>query len=326
MPGHFNDFVAVAFLPPHVFKFHFGESMMVMEKKKTLGGLLVKTAMRRQVISLSQNATIDNGITSLIKYKINAFLTMDENSLPTGVVSKTDVMGAYYAGLPLETPLDNIMSSPPLFCSPGDSLESALDQMRSKGIYRLYVIGESPDEVVGALAYPDIVGLLYQYCHDCEYSHLKQKRNKAADRNIRRYKVKEVMTPSVKAYHEHESLMVIMEELSKYRFGAVLINDRDNIPRGVVSKTDLALSYKRSNDVQMPAEAIMSFPVSLCEKNDFLEDAVQKMIFTDIHRLFVHKKDSQNIVGVLSLTDAARIRSGSCHACVSSRIRVDDYG
>ena len=31
----------------------------------------------------------------------------------------------------------------------------------------------------------------------------------------------------------------------------------------------------------------------------------------------------QNIVGVLSLSDAARIRSGSCHACVSSRIRVE---
>lgn len=28
--------------------------------------------------------------------------------------------------------------------------------------------------VVGALAYPDIVGLLYQYCHDCEYNHLRQ--------------------------------------------------------------------------------------------------------------------------------------------------------
>lgn len=299
--------------------------MTVMEKKKTLGGLLVKTAMRRQVISLPQDATIDNGITSLIKYKINAFLTRDENNLPTGVVSKTDVMGAYYAGLPLETPLDNIMSSPPLFCSPDDSLESALDKMRSKGIYRLYVIGENPDEVVGALAYPDIVGLLYQYCHDCDYNHLKQKSNQDANRNIRRYKVKEVMTPSVKAYHEHESIMVIMEKLSKYRFGAVLIKDRDNIPRGVVSKTDLALSYKRDNDVQMPAEAIMSFPVNSCEINDFLEDAVRKMIFTDIHRLFVHKKDPPNIVGVLSLTDAARIRSGSCHACVSSRIRVDDH-
>ncbi len=294
-------------------------------KKETLSGLLVSAAMRKQVVSLSQDATIDRGIASLIKYKINAFLTMGKNGRPAGVVSKTDIMGAYYAGLSLETPLDNIMSSPPLFCGPDDSLESALDKMRSKGIYRLYVIGENLDEVVGALAYPDIVGLLYQYCHECEYSHLKQKHKKHSDGTIRRYKVKEVMTPSVKANHIDESLVCIMEELSKYRFGAVLITDRENKPHGVVSKTDLALSYKHGIDSQVAAEAIMSAPVGTCSQDDFLEDAIHKMIFTDVHRLFVHKKDSRNIVGVLSLTDAARIRSGSCHACVSSRIRVDKH-
>lgn len=299
--------------------------MPLSEKEKTLTGLSVKEAMRRQVIYLPQNATIDNGINSLIKYKINAFLTKDENGLPVGVVSKTDIMGAYYACLPLEAPLDNIMSSPPLFCSPNDSLESALDIMRSNGIYRLYVTGERPKEVVGALAYPDIVGLLYRYCHECEYSHQRQKRKKQTDASIRRYKVKEVMTSSVKACGEDDSLLQIMEELSVYRFGAVLITDNNNLPSGVVSKTDLALSYKHSVDSQTEAKTIMSSPVRSFEEDGLLEDAIQKMIFTDVHRLFVHKDDPQNIIGVLSLSDAARIRSGSCHACVSSRIRVDNH-
>ncbi|MBC8430729.1 MAG: CBS domain-containing protein [Desulfobacterales bacterium] len=53
----------------------------------------------------------------------------------------TNIMGAYYASLPLETSLDNTMSSPPLFCRPDDSLDSALDIMRSNGVYRLYVAG-----------------------------------------------------------------------------------------------------------------------------------------------------------------------------------------
>lgn len=293
--------------------------------KKTLSGLLVSAAMRKQVISLPQDATIDRGIGSLIKYKINALLTKDKNGRPAGVVSKTDIMGAYYAGLSLRTPLDNIMSSPPLFCGPDHSLESALDTMRSKGIYRLYVTGENSNEVIGALAYPDIVGLLYQYCHECEYSHLKQTHKKYTRAGIRRYKVKEVMTPSVKANRADESLICIMEGLSKYRFGAVLITDGENRPRGVVSKTDLALSYKHGIDSQAAADTIMSAPVATCNQDDFLEDAIHKMIFTDIHRLFVYKEDTENIVGVLSLSDAARIRSGSCHACVSSRIKVDKH-
>lgn len=299
--------------------------MSIKYKKMELGGLLVKTAMRKQVVSLPKDASISHGITSLIKYKINAFLAVDDSGFPVGVVSKTDIMGAYYARLPLETSLDNIMSSPPMFCSPDDSLETALDEMRSKGIYRLYVTGESPDEILGLLAYPDIVGLLYQYCRDCEYSHFRQEQKIKKTKAILRYKIKEVMTPNVKACHKNESLTYIMEELSKYRFGAVLITDRNNIPCGVVSKTDLALSYKHGIDSQETANTIMSSPVMSCEEDDLLENAIHKMIFTDIHRLFVHRENPQNIVGVLSLTDAARIRSGSCHACVTSRIRVDGH-
>jgi len=299
--------------------------MSILEKKKTLTGLSVKEAMRRQVIYFPQDVSIGNGINALIKYKINAFLTKDENDLPVGVVSKTDIMGAYYACLPLETPLDNIMSSPPLFCSPSDNLESALGIMQSNGIYRLYVTGERPGEVLGTLAFPDIVGILYKYCHECEYSHLRQKRKKQADGTILRYKVKEVMTSSVKTCGEDDSLLQIMEELSMYRFGAVLITDSNNLPSGVVSKTDLTISYKHGVDSQIKAKTIMSSPVRSCEENELLEDAIHKMIFTDIHRLFVYKDDPQNIVGVLSLSDTARIRSGSCHACVSSRIRVDKH-
>ena len=296
-----------------------------MDSRKTLSGLLISEAMRRQVVCLPENAIIDKAINALIKYKVNAFLTADENGLPVGVVSKTDIMGAYYAGLPLEMSLDNIMSSPPLFCRPDDSLESALDKMRSNGIYRLYVTKEKSNEVVGSLAYPDIVGLLYRYCYGCEYSHRSRKLKKKADASIHRYMVKEVMTSSVKACSKDDSLVHIMEELSKYRFGAILITDEKHVPCGVVSKTDLAVSYKHGVDSQTTAQTIMSSPVRSCDQDEYLEDAIHKMIFTDVHRLFVHKDDPQNIVGVLSLSDAARIRSGSCHACVSSRIRVDGH-
>ena len=50
---------------------------------------------------------------------------------------------------------------------------------------------------------------------------------------------------------------------------------------------------------------------------------IRKMIFSDIHRLFVRRPEEQDVGGVISLSDAARIRSGSCHACMSSRINMD---
>lgn len=110
-----------------------------------------------------------------------------------------------------------------------------------------------------------------------------------------------------------------------YRFGALLITDSARVPCGVISKTDLVLAYRRGIDGRTPAESIMSSPVCSCGEKQLLENAIQQMILTDIHRIFVYGETPEQTVGVLSLTDTARRRSGSCHACVSSRITVHEH-
>jgi len=291
--------------------------------KNTLSGLVVSQAMRRQIVQLAKDTSIANSINALIKYKINALLTTDHEDRPIGVLSKTDVMGAYYAGLPIDASVEDIMSVPPLFCSPDDALENALQLMRSKGIYRLYVLDSGDDHVVGALAYPDIVGLLYQYCHNCEFSRGRMKKKTSEVDSIKRFFVSDIMTEEVKSVSKDQSLQQVMEELSMYRFGAILVSNREQVPCGVISKTDLTLAYRHGIDPQAPAETIMSSPVQSCEAGQLLEDAIRTMIFSDVQRLFVHRSHPGEIVGVFSLSDAARIRSGSCHACISSRIKVE---
>ena len=86
--------------------------------KDTLTGLKVRHAMRKQLIILDPGDSIDCAIQYLIKYKVNAILVGKESEKPLGVVSKTDIMGAWYSGLPLSTPVEMIMNSPPLFCRP----------------------------------------------------------------------------------------------------------------------------------------------------------------------------------------------------------------
>lgn len=292
-------------------------------RQNMLRGLAVKDAMRRQVIQLPHHASIDKGINFLIKYKVSALLLTRDDKKPIGVVSKTDIMSAYYAAMPVDSPLESIMSSPPLFCREHDSLESALDRMRSERVYRLYAHGDDPNDVVGMLAYPDIVGLLYRYCHKCEYSLLRRGARKLESTEVPRFLVKDVMTPKVEHFQERDSLTTVMEGLSAYRFGAVLITDEARRPTGVVSKTDLILAYKHGLEGHQEAGRIMSSPVLSCDQGEFLEEAIRLMIFSEIHRLFIHKDYSGDIVGVFSLSDAARLRSGSCQACVSSRIKVE---
>ncbi len=297
--------------------------MAIVVEKATLQGLTVNEAMRRQVIRLPRTMTIDHAINYMIKYKVNAVLTVDEDERPEGVVSKTDIMGAYYAGLPIDSPVENIMNCPPLFCHAQDSLESALDLMRTRGVYRLYVLDRDTGELAGALAYPDIVGMLYQYCHRCRYSHRGDGRGRTEDKRVYWIKVKEVMTGTVQSVMEQQILQEVIEKLSACRIGAVLVTDANRVARGVVSKTDLALAYKHHIPSEQRAAAIMSTPVRSCDESELLEDAIKNMIFSEVQRIFVCRDDPLNIVGVLSLSDAARLRSGSCQACLSSRIKVD---
>ena len=301
-------------------------SMALDTKKSILSHVTVKEAMRRKVVSLPATAGIADAIRSLVKNKVNAMLVTGDDELPVGVVSKTDIMGAYYAGLPAESPLEHIMVSPPLFCDAQDSLETALGSMRSNRIYRLYILDEDGRKAAGALAYPDIVGLLYQYCRACDQSLSNRKKQGLHSDHPTSARVSDVMTNSVTWHYAHETLTQIMESLSANRFGALLIKDDGGEPLGVISKSDLILAYRHGIPPENEAKTVVSDRVIACDETTFLEDAVQQMILSELHRLFVYRDNPMNIVGVFSLSDAARFRSGSCHACVSSRIRVEDHG
>ena len=294
--------------------------MPIIDYKNVLKGLKVHEAMRRQVIHLPEAASLAQAISYTIKYKVNAILITNEQQEGLGVVSKTDLMGAYYAGLPLSTPNGAVMVGPPLFCQANDSLDAALDAMRSHQVHRLYVRGDAPRRALGVLAYPDIVGLLYRYCFKCERS---RRSSSGSDEPMPDcFQIREVMTPSIYAHQESDSLQTVMEGLAAYRFGAVLITSVDGVPLGVVSKTDLIVAYKHGIATEAPARTVMSSPVQAVDGSAPLVSALKAMIFGDVHRLFVYQGSPQTLVGVLSLSDVARFRSGTCRACLVSRIKI----
>ena len=296
--------------------------MPIIDFKNVLKGLTVQEAMRRQVIRLPQTESLEQAIRFTIKYKVNAVLITDAQQEGLGVVSKTDLMGAYYAGLPVTTPLDAVMVGPPRFCRPSDTLDSALDTMRTHGIHRLYVSEEVSRRAGGVLAYPDIVGLLYRYCTRCDRNITLKGRGSEGVGEA--FLVREVMTPGICAFKETHSLQGVMEGLAAYRLGAALITGAAGAPGGVVSKTDLILAFKHGVPVETQARAIMNAPVQATDGNELLLTALKQMIVADVHRIFVFREFPQNLVGVLSLSDVARFRSGTCRACLVSRIKIED--
>jgi CBS domain-containing protein len=297
--------------------------MPIIDHQGVLKGLKVQDAMRRLVVQVPQHAVLQTAIRNTIKYKVNAILVTGDDRAGLGVVSKTDLMAAFFAGLPLDTPVAAIMVGPPLSCRVHDSLDAALDVMRVHQVHRLYVAADHALEPVGVLAYPDIVGMLYRFCNKCERNLLWSKSDSAQPSVlVDRFRLREVMTPGVHACAATDTLLAVMEALAAHRFGALVIGDADHEPVGVLSKTDLMRAYLHGMPGETPAAAVMSSPVHACDQEEVIIAALRKMIASDIHRIFVFKGEPRQLVGVFSLSDAARIRSGTCRACVASRIKL----
>ena len=295
--------------------------MPVIETRSVFSGIPVSEAMRRQVVSLPFSADIGQGIRMMIRYKANAVLLTDK-SVPFGVVSKTDLMGAFYADFPTETPLGDVMGSQPIACFPDDPLESALEIMEAAGVHRLYVTGANREEVIGTVAYSEIVGLLYRYCRACERGTAKKRMKLSGIDPSARLTVREVMTQDVWSCRDKDRLFTVIETLSTHHMGAVLVKDETQSPVGVISKTDLILAYHHGVSQETESREIMNTPVHSVPAEELLSKAIQQMLINDVQRLFVHH-DASNpdlICGVLALSDSARFRSGSCRACTAGRM------
>ncbi|MFY9705984.1 MAG: CBS domain-containing protein, partial [Desulfobacterales bacterium] len=90
--------------------------MVFIEQRSILSGMLVQEAMRKRVIRVSRETTLSDCTNRMVKHKVAAVLVTAEDDSPVGVVSKTDLIGAFYAGLPVETAAADIMAAPPLHC------------------------------------------------------------------------------------------------------------------------------------------------------------------------------------------------------------------
>jgi CBS domain-containing protein len=288
--------------------------------RSVITGFKVKEAMRKEIVRCSPETSIDRAIARMVKYKSNALLveSPEHNAEARGIVSKTDLLAAFCASLPLATPVGEIRNAPLLTCLEEDPLEKALGIMAEHDVRRIYVEGETRQWLGGVLGHFDIAGLLYRICRQC-----KQGAHGLPDeeRSVR-LNVKDVMTPSIVAHDTDAPLLEVMETLIANRLGAVLIVDSAGLPSGVLSKTDLVLAYRHGLELHRPAGEIMSGSILSVAADEALSEAIKCMVVADVQRVFVHAADASAIVGVLSLTDASRSRSGSCQACKAARLSV----
>lgn len=287
--------------------------MTIYDKRSVLTGLKVKSSMRRNPLRMGLEQSLDRAISGMIKFKVSAVL-INEGGQDHGLITKTDLMTLYYAGLPLSTPLGDVLVAPIVTCYEDDPLETALSRIIEHGVKRIYACERHTGTLTGVLSYADIAGLLYRYCSRCVQ---RRSQNVHLDEMLC---VRDVMRQDAVACSPDQSIAQALEILSGHDFSALLVHGHPGGPPGVLSKTDLILAYRHNVPLEEKVMAISSFPALGCARDESLVYALRRMILADVHRLFVHGPDPHDIQGVLSLTDAARARSGSCRACSASRL------
>ncbi len=284
-----------------------------------LSGFQVRMAMRKNPLRLDAKKSLDQAISCMIKFKVNALLIHDSGSgQDLGLITKTDLMAMYYADLPLETVLEEVLVAPILSCFQDDTLETALSHLLGNGVKRIYVTDNRENGIVGVLSYADIVGLVYRFCRQCEKSLAQRTKKSGLEEAVL---VRDVMHQDVVSCKPGKSIAQALELLAGEPFSALLVQENGHSMPGVLSKTDLILAYRHRLSVSAPLTEIAKFPALSCAREEALVQALQRMILADVHRLFVHGSEPWDIHGVLSLTDAARARSGSCRACSATRLQ-----
>lgn len=108
------------------------------------------------VVTLTSDATIGDLVQTLADHRIGAVVVTDGDAI-AGIISERDVVRALVGGADglLEKPVEELMTSQVITCSPGDEVSSLAASMTEHRFRHLPVV--RGDELVGIVSIGDIV-------------------------------------------------------------------------------------------------------------------------------------------------------------------------
>lgn len=252
--------------------------------------------MDKKVCRLTVRATIHACVYQMIRYRAQSVLLEDAEGMPQGLVTKGDVLNAFFNGFHTSTRAETIMNRPVL-CEKTDPVGSMVTDMGSNGSDQLFVRSQS-NAVTGIVTGWHIVNRIFQ-SDSWDDSLLLQQ-------NLEHLQVNDVMTHTVPPCFENEPIQKGMDGLMNSGLNAILITNADKAPVGVLSLTDINRSYIHCVPVSEKVGLIMGRHVLTCSSHESLADAVRKMDVLKYDSLFVTEPDSKTIHGVLTLSDVRK--------------------
>lgn len=112
----------------------------------------------------------------------------------------------------------------------------------------------------------------------------------------------------------------LVDLLATHNIGAVVVCEEHAAPAGIVSERDVVRRLGDDGLMDKPVSAIMTEEIQTCEPGDLLDDL---MVMMTEHRIrHVPVIDNGNIIGLLSIGDAVKVRMRELEF---ERDRLNDY-
>lgn len=270
--------------------------MTEIAKLQTMGEETAGKIMEKKVCRLTVRATIHACVYQMIRYRAQSVLLEDSDGMPRGLVTKRDVLKAFFNGFHPSGQAESIMNRPGL-CEFADPVESLLMDMTSSGNDQWFVRSKS-GVVTGIVTSWIIIDMLFRS--------VCRKDSLGLHKTLDQLLVNDVMTDSVPACFEDTPIQKSMDVLMKAGPNAVLITDIDQAPVGVLSLTDINRSYIHCVPASEKVGLIMGRQVLTCLQSESLADSIRKMDVLKYDCLFVTDPDTLVIQGVLALSDVRK--------------------
>jgi len=125
----------------------------------------VGAIMQRRVISCAQNSKVEEIVQVLGARRVHALVVVDDQGVPVGVVSRTDLLLARQGRSP-ETARGlraaQVMTKGLITCTPDTPLDAAVTLMTKNHLHRLVVMdrdreARGPTKMVGILSMSDVI-------------------------------------------------------------------------------------------------------------------------------------------------------------------------
>ncbi|KZX10478.1 CBS domain-containing protein [Methanobrevibacter oralis] len=202
----------------------------------------VREIMTRDVISLSNKASIDETINVMLSDRVGAIPIVDGDGKLVGIVTERDI-ALSLAGVLTEAIAQDYMATKVFTTTPGTPIESASKIMFRNGLRRIPIVGgeadisKAPKKLLGIVTSTDIIRFF-------NAKDLFDNLSSNAASEVLNHKVSEIMVEDVVTIGPMERIGDLCEIFSEKNIGGVPVIKDDEVI-GIITERDVLRAVKK---------------------------------------------------------------------------------